>query len=112
MTDNNIYHTTGYKDDYRVTVDVETPWHPTNDEIFRLIKLWFEAEDASFSDGYGRLMPFFYICLIAIGEEEKAMEAIDEEGAEAVRHFHRVADEHADDVVDQIEEYILDDRKI
>jgi hypothetical protein len=108
MDDNkaDIYHTTGYKDDYMVTVEFDEPqdsWNPTNDQIFRWIRLWFESEDHEFGDGYGRWMPFFYIALIAIGEEEKAQEAYGLRGTEALDHFRDCLDEHRGEVIEALE---------
>lgn len=101
--DDDIRHEDGYKDEYKVVVDKDGKWAPTNAELFKLIGLWFEAEDAAFGDGFGRLMPLFYIMLIGIGEEEKAQEAYGLRGMEAVRHFKRCVQEHADDIIEELE---------
>lgn len=99
----HINHTTGYKDDYRVEVDVDGPWHPRNDELFELADLWFEAEDHEFGDGYGRWMPWFYFSLVALGEKEKAMNAHGKEGFEAMQYFEELVDEHGDELIEEIE---------
>lgn len=99
----NINHEEGYKDDKKVVVREDSPWAPTNEELFQLIDLWFEAEEYEFGDGYGCLMPLFYVCLIALGHEEKAYEAYGKRGTEAVEHFDNAVEQHADEVIAAIE---------
>lgn len=95
----------GYKDEWKVVVEPEgETWEPRNDEVFEWIRMWFHAEDQAFPDGYGSAMPYFYIGLIAIGEEEKAMEAVDLEGREALEHFRECIREHRDDIIEALPE--------
>lgn len=103
--DAKIGHVTGYKDDYKVEVELpegENIWSPTNDQIFKWITLWFQSEDHEFGDGYGRWMPFFYVSLIALGYEDKAFEAYQKRGYDAVRYFEDCVDEHADELIAKI----------
>lgn len=94
----------GYKDEFKVVVEPENEtWEPTMDEIFEWIRMWFRAEDEAFPDGYGSQMPFFYVALIAIGEQEAAEEAINLEGGDALDHFRDCLDEHRDEVIEYIE---------
>lgn len=101
-----IEHVTGYKDDYKVEVSFDEPrecWNPTNEQIFKWIELWFESEDYEFGDGYGRWMPFFYIGVIALGNPEVAQEAYGKRGHDALNHFEDSVEEHADDLIEQLE---------
>jgi len=95
----------GYKDEYKFVVEGEDfEWAPPTDELFELVKKWFEAEDQGFPDGYGAAMPYFYLGLIAIGEHEKANKAHELEGREALEHFRECVDEHRDEIIDYIPE--------
>lgn len=101
----DIVHTDGYKDEYLVEVqfsDSTDSWAPTNEDIFQMIDLWFESEDAEFGDGYGRWMPMFYVGLIAIGETEKAQAAYGKRGYEAVEHFEQCVEDHGEEIIEQI----------
>lgn len=101
----NIYHTRGYKDDMMVEIDTgDDLWHPTMEELFKMMKLWFESEDFEFGDGYGRAMPWFYISMVAIGEEEAAYEAYQKRGWDAVTYFEECVEEHADEVMEMVQE--------
>lgn len=103
-SDVSIVHTDGYKDEYMVEVEFGVDaWAPTNEDIFNLIQLWFEAEDYEFGDGYGRWMPMFYVGLIALGYEEKAFEAYGKRGFDAVTHFEKCVEEHGDELIAEIQ---------
>jgi len=103
-----IRHETGYKDDYKVVVDLEDEktWSPTNEELFKLVKLWFESEDFEFGEnGYGCKMPWFYLSLIMMGEPEKAFDAYQKRGWQAKTYFEEQVQEHGEGlkkVVDQL----------
>lgn len=99
-----IEHTEGYKDEFLVAVTPEkNTWTPTNEQLFTLIDKWFESEDAEFGDAhYGRMMPFFYVALIAIGEEEKAHAACNKEGYQAIQHFQQCVDDHRDEIIEAL----------
>jgi len=104
MSDSRIVHETGYKDDYKVTVYLDNDqWSPTNKELFKLIKLWFESEEHEFGDGYGSKMPWFYISQIMLGKSDKAFEAYEKRGFEAVEHFENQVAEDADELITEIE---------
>jgi len=99
-----IYHTSGYKDSFLVQIAIgNETWNPTNQELFTLVDLWFQSEDHEFGGGYGRWMPFFYLGLIAIGQEQKAFEAYEKRGKDAVTHFEQCVDEHGDELIEHIE---------
>lgn len=90
----DIRHETGYKDDYKVVVDANGEWAPTNEEIFTLIEKWFEAEEQAFGGGLGKRMPLFYVNLIALGYSGKAQRACRLEGRAAKEHFERCYAKH------------------
>lgn len=101
----DIVFETGYKDDYKFVVKLDegcNEWAPRMPEIFKLISMWFEAEDHAYGDGYGARWPLWYVCLIGAGYEDKAMEAANLEGAEALTHFERTFMEHKDDVAEYL----------
>ena len=95
-----IEHQTGYKDDYKVVVTChDTEWGPTNEELFTLVKLWFESEDHEFGEnGYGCKMPWFYLSLIMVGEPEKAFKAYQKRGWNAKTYFEKQVKEHGDEI--------------
>lgn len=103
MSEEDIRHETGYKDDYKVVVDKETPWSPTNKELFQLIDKIFESERYEFDDGYDCRWLWFYISLIMMGEEQKAYEAYGLRGYNALTHFEASVKEHADDLIEELE---------
>lgn len=103
MTD-HIKHVTGYKDDYKVIVEnKDEEWAPTNKELFKLIKLWFESEEYEFGDGYGSKMPWFYISQIMLGDSEKAFEAYEKTGYQAKKYFEKQVKENADKLIKELE---------
>lgn len=104
MSNAELRFETGYKDDKKVVVDADGSWAPTNKELFTLIEMWFEAEDAWFGDGYGSTMPWFYVSLIALGESHAAQAAYQKEGYAAIEHFHECIDEYGDDVINLVTE--------
>ena len=102
MTD--IVHETGYKDDYKVTVyNDDEGWSPTNRDLFELVEKMFQSEEKEFGDGYGNRWLWFYISMIMMGKENKAKEAYGLRGFDAVCHFEKTVEKHADELIEEIE---------
>lgn len=101
-----IVHETGYKDDYKVTVKNldKNEWSPTNKELFKLTEKIFESEEHEFGNGYGNRWLWFYMSMIMLGEEDKAYEAYGLRGGDAVAHFEKTVEKHADDLIAEIKQ--------
>jgi len=95
-------HIKGQKDEYKVNINFKTDsWSPTNEEIFALLHMWYVSEEAAFSSGYGRKMPWFYNTLCSFNREGylKAKEANKKKGFEQVEYFEEMVSTYADDVI-------------
>lgn len=100
-----IRHETGYKDDYKVTVELDNgkTWSPTNKELFKLVDKTFQSEEHEFGDGYGNRWLWFYLSMIMLGKEEKAYTAYGLRGGNAIQHFEKTVQENADELIEEIE---------
>jgi len=100
-----IIHEEGYKDEYKVTVQLENDeWSPTNGELFELTDKIFQSEEHEFGDGYGNRWLWFYMTMIMLGKEQKAFEAYGLRGRDALCHFEKTVEENVDEVIEVLED--------
>jgi hypothetical protein len=92
-----IKHVQGQKDQYKVEVEPKgESWSPTNEEFFALLHMWYVAEEASYSSGYGKTMPWFYNTLCYLGRDGylEAVEANQKRGKEQLDYFEETVSEN------------------
>jgi len=102
-----IYHTQGHKDKYKVEIEVDQKtWSPTNEEIFALLHMWYTSEEAAYSSGYGKTMPWFYNTLCSLDREGymEAKEANSKRGKKQLDYFEKLVSEYANDIINDIQD--------
>lgn len=108
--DIKVYHTDGNEDQFMIRIEPKgESWDPKNYEIFKLLYMWFRSEDYKYPDGYGSSMPWFYASLCFKDYDyrdglQTALEATEYEGDAQTSHFEEAVVEHADELIEELEE--------